>query len=323
MTTSPVLALPNYSKEFVIECDASGVGLGAVLMQEGHPIAFISKALAPKHLGLSTYEIELLAVVYAVHKWGHYLLGRHFVIRTDHLSLKYLLDQKISTSMQQKWLTKLLGYDYEIVYKAGQDNKVADALSRQELDPFSSAAALSVVQTDWLLDLKQSWSTDRDLKALITDLTNDPTSHEGYSWHHDLLTFNGKLVVGSVGNVKTQILQELHGSPVGGHSGTERTYKRVKRSFDWKGMKKAVFKFVAECDVCQRNKTETVASPGLLQPLPIPTRLWTDISMDFIEGLPLSNGKSVIFVVVDRLSKYVHFMALFIHILQQMWLRLS
>ncbi|KAF7117140.1 hypothetical protein RHSIM_RhsimUnG0001600 [Rhododendron simsii] len=212
--------------------------------------------------------------------------------------------------MQQKWLTKLLGYDYEIVYKAGQDNKVADALSRQELDPFCGAAALSVVQTDWLLDLKQSWSTNRDLKAIITDLANDLTSHAGYSWHHDLLTYNGKLVAGSVGNIKTQILQELHGRPVGGHSGKERTYKRVKRSFYWKGMKKAVFKFVAECDVCQRNKTETVASPGLLQPLPIPTRLWTKISMDFIEGLPLSNGKLVIFVVVNRLSKYVHFMAL-------------
>lgn len=89
MVSTPVLALPDYSKDFIIECDASGVGIGAVLMQDGHPIAFISKALAPKHLGLSAYEKELLALVYAVQKWGHYLLGRHFVIRTDHLSLKY------------------------------------------------------------------------------------------------------------------------------------------------------------------------------------------------------------------------------------------
>lgn len=90
----------------------------------------------------------------------------------------------------------------------------------------------------------------------------------------------------------------------------EKTYRRAKRSFFWKGLKKEVFAFVAACDTCQRNKTETVASPGLLQPLPIPERMWTDISMDFVEGLPVSQGKSVIFVVVDRLSKYVHFMAL-------------
>lgn len=192
------------------------------------------------------------------------------------------------------------------------ENKVADALSRQQVDQFSGVAALSVVQTDWLEALKQSWHTDPELQGLITDLLSNPVSHEGYSWHQDLLTYKGKLVVGVMGNTEALILQELHGSPVGGHSGTERTYKRVKRSFYWKGMKKEVYKYVSECecDVCQRNKTETVASPGLLQPLPIPTRLWTDISMDFIKGLPLSNGKSVIFVVVDRLSKYVHFMAL-------------
>lgn len=75
MITTPVLALPNYNKDFILECNASRKGIGAVLMQEGHPIAFISKALAPKHLGLSTYEKELMAIVYAVRKWGHYLLG--------------------------------------------------------------------------------------------------------------------------------------------------------------------------------------------------------------------------------------------------------
>lgn len=127
MTTAPVLALPDYSKTFVLECDASGRGVGAVLMQEGRPLAFYSKALSPTRLGLSTYEKELLAVVMFVTKWRHYLLGRHFQIKTDHQSLKFLLEQKITTLMQQKWLSKLMGFDYEITYRTGKTNVVADA----------------------------------------------------------------------------------------------------------------------------------------------------------------------------------------------------
>ncbi|KAF7112285.1 hypothetical protein RHSIM_RhsimUnG0245400 [Rhododendron simsii] len=125
-----------------------------------------------------------------------------------------------------------------------------------------------------------------------------------------VLTYKGWLVVSSDVQLRTLIMQEIHATPLGGHSGTERTYKRAKRSFYWQGMRREIFAFVANCDTCQRNKTETVALPGLLQPLPIPERAWDDISMDFVEGLPNSQGKTVIFVVVDRLSKYAHFMAL-------------
>lgn len=127
---------------------------------------------------------------------------------------------------------------------------MADALSRQERGVGDSMAAIFVVQTDWLVALQQSWHADPELQAIITDLFTDLASHEHYSWQHDLLTYKGKLVVGSVGNVRAQILQKLHGSPIGGHSGTERTYKRVKRSFYWRGMKKDVVWHVSECDVC-------------------------------------------------------------------------
>lgn len=105
----PNLALPNFSKPFVIEIYASNQGIWAVLMQKGHLIAFISKALSPRHTTLSTYEKELLAVIHAVQKWRYYLLDRHFGIKTDHL--KHLLENKVNTSFQQRWLSKLLGYD--------------------------------------------------------------------------------------------------------------------------------------------------------------------------------------------------------------------
>lgn len=131
MTTLPVLALSNYSKVFIAETDASGKGLGAMLMQEGHPIAFWSKGLSGKNQALSTYGNELMAVVLAVLEWRHYLLGIHFIIRTDHQSLKYLLKQRVATPFRQKWITKLIGYDYEIVYRTGKGNRAADALSRR------------------------------------------------------------------------------------------------------------------------------------------------------------------------------------------------
>lgn len=132
MTTAQVLMLPNYTKPFILECDASGRGVGVVLMQEGRPIAYYSKALSPTSLGLSTYEKELLAVVMSITKWRHYLLGRQFLIKIDHQSLKFLLEQKVTTLMQQKWLSKLLGFDYQILYRSGKTNVAADALSRVE-----------------------------------------------------------------------------------------------------------------------------------------------------------------------------------------------
>ena len=89
-----------------------------------------------------------------------------------------------------------------------------------------------------------------------------------------------------------------------------KTYSRIKKEFYWVGMRKVVKIFIKECDTCQRNKVETIHPAGLLQPLPIPERNWTDISLDFIDGLPSSEGYTVVMVVVDRLSKYAHFMPL-------------
>jgi hypothetical protein len=129
MCTTPVLALPDFTKTFVLECDASGKGIGTVLMQAGRPLAFTSKQLSEKNLGKPIYEKEMLAILHAVELWCPYLLGQRFQIKTDHQSLKYFLEQCISSQEQQKWVTKLFGYDYEIIYKKGKDNVVADALS--------------------------------------------------------------------------------------------------------------------------------------------------------------------------------------------------
>lgn len=100
MTAALVLALPNFNVEFIIETDTCGVGIRAVLMQEDHPLSYMSKALSYKYQSMSVYEKEILAVGTAVQKWRPYLIGRHFIIKTNHRSLKYIMEQRISTPSQ-------------------------------------------------------------------------------------------------------------------------------------------------------------------------------------------------------------------------------
>jgi hypothetical protein len=149
MCTTPVLALPDFKKTFVLECDASGKGIGVVLMQEGRPLAFTSKQLSERSLGKSIYEKEMLAILHVVDLWRPYLLEQRFQIKTDHQSLKYFLEQCISSPEQQKWVTKLFGYDYEIIYKKGKENVVADALFHKYEDE-GSIFSLSFIVPDWL-----------------------------------------------------------------------------------------------------------------------------------------------------------------------------
>jgi hypothetical protein len=147
MWTTLVLALPDFTKTFVLECEDSGKGIGAVLMQEGLPLAFTSKQLSEKNLGKPIYEKEMLAILHAVELWRPYLLGQCFQIKTDHQSLKYFLEQRISSQEQQKWVTKLFGYDYEIIYNKGKDNVVANALS-QKYEDDRSLFSLSFIGPD-------------------------------------------------------------------------------------------------------------------------------------------------------------------------------
>ena len=169
MITPPVLALPNFEKPFVIETDASGTGMGDVLMQEGHPIAFISKEFSEKNALLSAYERELLALVFAVNKWQHYLMNLPFVFRTDQQSLKFLLDHKMATPFQQKWLSKLAGFDFTVEYKCGSENRAVDALSRIPSTQLFTMA-VSSIHSQLMSDLQRHWNSDTKMQQIIGDL---------------------------------------------------------------------------------------------------------------------------------------------------------
>nr|GEU63151.1 hypothetical protein [Tanacetum cinerariifolium] len=198
MSHTPVLALPNFEEPFIIETDASGVGLGAVLSQNKHPIAFFSKALGPKHLQLATYEKELLAIVAAIQRWKGYLLGRPFVIKTDHQALKYILEQKECNPTLQKWLSKLLGLQYTVLYQKSNENQVADVFVL----------------------------TDGKLQALIDVINEQPNGVKKYYLEDGMRMRKGRLVVGDDKELRRELIKFFQASALGRHSGVHATTQR-------------------------------------------------------------------------------------------------
>ncbi|KAJ9542106.1 hypothetical protein OSB04_028612 [Centaurea solstitialis] len=309
MARAPILAMPNFGQSFIVETDASGAGVGAVLLQNGHPIAFYSQVLGPRNRLKPIYEKELMAIVFAVRKWRHYLLGRHFIIRTDQRSLKYLMEQREVGMEYQKWLSKILGYDFEIQYKPGAANRVADALSRE----FSVGKEFGAMVSSWNIameDLEKEITADSFIQRLKQDIEVEAKEHVGYTVTQGRLMYKDRLVIPHNSSFIPKLLQEYHDSASGGHSGEFKTYQRLASEWFWVGMRRAVHEYVQKCEICQQQKAVNTRPSGLLQPLPIPSQVWDDLTMDFIEGLPRSKGVDTILVVVDRLTKFAHFIGL-------------
>jgi len=172
-----VLAILDFSKTFVLETDACDYGLGAVLMQEGHPVAYLSKPLCPRNQALSTYEKECMAILMAVEKWHPYLQHKEFLIRTDHRSLLYLTEQRAHTKLQHKAMLKLMDLNHRIVYKKGNANTAADALSRLPT-PMTVAAVSSCIPT-WQENLISGYQDDLEDQQLLAELTVSSPNSKG------------------------------------------------------------------------------------------------------------------------------------------------
>lgn len=180
----------------------------------------------------------------------------------------------------------------------------ADALSRV------MALSWSSVENSFLKQLKAELAKNDHLQTIVQQCLNNTVTDSNYTVKEGLLYWKNKLVLPVDSSLIQQVLQEFHASPIGGHAGITRTMARISAEFYWPNMKTAVHKFITECLICQQAKHMTTLPAGLLQPLPIPTQVWEDVTMDFITDLPLSCGFTAILVVVDRLTKYAHFMPL-------------
>ena len=301
LTNAPLLCLPDFAKVFEIECDASGIGIGAVLMQESKPIAYFSEKLNGAALNYSTYDKELFALKRALETWQHYLWPKEFIIHSDHESLQYLKSQGKLNKRHARWVEFIETFPYVIKHKHGKENVVADALSRR----YTLITSLHAKLLGFEL-IKGLYETDSDFglvwNSCETHGFNDYYRFDGF------LFKKGKLCVPKC-SIRELLVKETHEGGLMGHFGIHKTLDLLQEHFHWPGMKHDVISVCAKCITCRQAKSR-IQPHGLYSPLPVPEHPWTDISMDFVLGLPRSpSGRDSIFVVVDRFSKMAHFIA--------------
>jgi hypothetical protein len=199
-----------------------------------------------------------------------------------------------------------MGLQFKIVYRKGKENLAADALSR--VGHLMTLQAVSVAQPTWLQAVLNSYHTDAVAQKLLQALSIQSPNEHGYYLEDGLIKLHNQVWIGDNTALRTKLIAVFHSSPIGGHSSVNATYHKIKKLFYWKGMKQDVEESIKQCAVCQQAKHEHTHPAGLLQPLPIPAGAWQDISLDFIEGLPVSGNSNAILVVVDRFTKFAHFL---------------
>jgi hypothetical protein len=278
-----------------------------------------------------THDLELAAVVHAPKIWRHYLLGNICHIYTYHKSLKYIFTQSELNMRQRRWLELIKDYELEIHYHLGKANVVADALSRK-----ASCNCLTVKTSDITLCQEMEklnlgmiqHGTLNQLKLesiLLQKIIDAQRSDKGMKHIHEkikagkancfrkddkgIVWFNNRIVVPKNDEVRQQILEEAHLSRYSIHPGSTKMYQDLKQHYWWTKMKIEIARYVAKCDTCRHVKAIHMKTADPLQSLHIPTWKWEDISMDFIVRLPMTGkGFDSIWVIIDRLTKIVHFL---------------
>ncbi|KAD7479048.1 hypothetical protein E3N88_02184 [Mikania micrantha] len=311
LSSAPILALPDGSNDFVVYCDASANGLGCVLMQRNNVIAYASRQLKRHEANYATHDLELGAVVFALKIWRHYLYGTRFVVYSDHKSLKHIFDQKDLNMRQRRWMEVLTDYDFELQYHPGKANVVADALSRKErVKPIRARSLRLDVRVDIMDQLKKAQERaleDDNVKfeEMIKTVQQMTKGNDG------LLRLKTRIWVPKYGGLRGLILEEAHKSKYLMHPGSDKMYYTLKDHYWWPGMKKDIAGYVERCLTCLQVKAEHQKPSGKLQPLEIPVWKWEKITMDFVMKLPRTKkGNDAIWVIVDRLTKSAHFLAI-------------
>src|SRR5664279_6646586 len=250
---------------------------------------------ATTRLNYPIYDKELYALVRVVEIWQHYLWPKEFIIHSDHESLKYLKSQANLNKRHAKWVEFIESFPYIAKYKKGKENIVADALSRKHA--LLTRLEINVLGLDEIKDL---YSSDALFGPIFAKCS--PTrGFEDFYLHKGFIFKANKLCIPE-SSLRLLLLKESHGGGLMGHFGRDKTYAMLSTHYYWPKMKFQVERLVRRCTTCLKAKS-TSKSHGLFIPLPTPHAPWSDISMDFVLGLPRTKiNMDSIFVVVDRFS---------------------
>lgn len=307
LVSAPVLANADYTKPFIIQTDASDLGMGGVLVQgEGcdeRVVAYTSAKFSATQRNYQTTERECLAVITAIEKFRPYIEGVKFTVVTDHASLLWLKNIKDPTGRLCRWALRLQPYNFDIVHRRGSQMVVADAMSRaiESLDSqsFSSAA-------------------DEWYDALMIKVVNSPDKYSQFRVENSLLykncssrrSKNGYLaswrLVVPVCKIN-DVMTECHVPPLSAHGGYHKTIDRIRRQFYWPNMDNDVRNYVRKCEVCKATEPTNLTQKSPMGNFREPQQPWHTLHLDFIGPLPRSKGGFChILTVVDSFSKFLH-----------------
>ncbi|SGY11864.1 BQ5605_C011g06299 [Microbotryum silenes-dioicae] len=293
--------------------DGSNRGIGAALSQgkvwqTAMPAGYWSRQYNPAEGNYAAHEMELLAIVEALHHWRADLLGVRFKILTDHHSLAGFMKQPSLSRRQARWTERLADYDFEIVYVRGPENTVADALSCYSFPEDCATRGASdnvnmlaeaTLDPAFLKALKDGYLNDTNCQQAIKNIDSTP----GYSYKDGIARFEGRILLPKTGDFRENAIHDAHDAT--GHFGLHKTYKRLRRDFIWLGMKESCKEYVESCSVCQTMKMHGTGFAGRIHNLNVPDRPMREVGLDFVGPLIPSNGNDALLTVTDRLSGYV------------------